>query len=218
MPDLDLGNIADVDLSTSGRSSTERAFAGYRLLACMAWPTDEARREQFLATVTARAIDWLDNLHLVEDPDDPLVELEADFEAARSQVRSDSFESEFRAHGGYGSVAAAPGVEAFRTILENVDARWRAAGTVLYLIMAIAQHHPEIRGGASVNKAVFLMECFVKGSQFPTNRKDLMAAWSAYKKVAHLCAAYVCMTTRISQETEPTRTKFIAGLFSQCLA
>ena len=61
---------------------------------------------------------------------------------------------------------------------------------MLNLIAIIDKRHADIGRGASVNKAVYLIEHF--GENLPRrNKKDLIEYWTAAKPVAHLCAAFV---------------------------
>jgi hypothetical protein len=73
-----------------------------------------------------------------------------------------------------------------------------AAGAVLRIIRSIATHHPKVRrGGASVNKAAYLLEKIVKGRYYGKGRIIKNAddtrkkAWEKYKSVAHLAAAFL---------------------------
>jgi hypothetical protein len=52
----------------------------------------------------------------------------------------------------------------------------------------MAAHHADLPGGASVNKAVFILER-VHQPGVPRNSHDLRKAWKTYKSVAHFCAA-----------------------------
>ena len=65
---------------------------------------------------------------------------------------------------------------------------WFAAGLILALVRRMAKHHGDLAGGASVNKAVFILER-VKLPMVPRNSHDLRRAWKTYKPVAHFCAA-----------------------------
>ena len=72
-----------------------------------------------------------------------------------------------------------------------MDARvgkWFAAGLILALVRRMAKHHADLPGGASVNKAVFILER-IELPYVPRNSHDLRKAWKTYKPVAHFCAA-----------------------------
>ena len=62
-------------------------------------------------------------------------------------------------------------------------------GMALDLVWAMDAHHREtLTGGASFNKALAILRGPM--SDFPVSETSLRAAWSRYKPVAHLCAAF----------------------------
>jgi hypothetical protein len=74
-----------------------------------------------------------------------------------------------------------------------------AAGAILRIMRSVAVHHADIRGGSSVNKAIYLLgcrglsdlRCPCCGKALivnPKNRRDLYRAWAVYKGVSHLAA------------------------------
>jgi hypothetical protein len=63
--------------------------------------------------------------------------------------------------------------------------RSRNAGMVLSLIRSLHVHHGNLRGGASLNKVIHMLDSVV---EFP--RTEIMSAWASGKSVIHLGAAY----------------------------
>ena len=62
-------------------------------------------------------------------------------------------------------------------------------GMALDLVWAMDAHHREtLPGGASLNKALAILRDPI--SSLPISETSLRAAWSRYKPVAHLCAAF----------------------------
>jgi hypothetical protein len=62
-------------------------------------------------------------------------------------------------------------------------------GFVLTTIYSINAHHPELRGGASVKKAAFLIERTYRGQGMIDNERDIRKAWVKYKTISHLAAS-----------------------------
>jgi hypothetical protein len=179
LPDMDLGPIEALDLTEPCEMSGAVSDAGVRLLTYMAWPDDEIRRKQFLATLAAEAIGELQSL--------PPPGFGATF---RQHMIELMLEKHFHPHGGFSAVAAAPGLDALRSEIASKTPGWCAAGQLLFTIRCIAEFHADIRGGASVKKAVELMTRFVAGKDAIKDRTRIMAIWARFKPVAHLCAAY----------------------------
>lgn len=191
MPDLDLGAVASLDLTGSCEMSGALGDAGQRLLAYMAWPNDPERRRQYLATIGAEV---LADMHAKEPHHFAgygLGEIDADSWAGiRKNVIEGMAAKYFHPHGGFGAVAAAPGISALQAELEANAPSWCATGQLLYTIRSIDRFHGDVRGGASVHKAVELLERFIKAEDAIKDRTRIMKAWARYKPVAHLCAAY----------------------------
>ncbi len=183
MPVLDYGSI----LAPGGMYRAQLAVR-----AVMAWPDDAEARRQYLATVMS--------MHLAElqqrggDLPDPLagngweetiaaIEEQEDWLAAVDQVGR-----WFAEAGGHAVVAHAPGFMAFQKDMGSRVGHWFAAGLILALIRRMAAHHADLPGGASVNKAVFILER-ANLPLVPRNSHDLRRAWKTYKPVAHFCAA-----------------------------
>ena len=56
MPEMDLGDIRTLDLTTDAEFSGAMGNAGLRLFAYFSWPKTEERRKQFMATHGALAL------------------------------------------------------------------------------------------------------------------------------------------------------------------
>ncbi len=186
MPELDLGPVDELDL-IKPTPSFALAIAAHRLTAYLAWPNDENRRRQYLATLGATTLHGFESLRASRTADI----LPQPVREAKNRV----FSEVFLRHGGYGTVSEAPGMGRLKKLMGEAAPRWYVAGTVLCLIMTIHKHHSEIRRGGSVNKAVYLIEQHSEGL-VRKNRKDLLASWAVSKPVAHLCAAIVHLSER----------------------
>jgi hypothetical protein len=69
-------------------------------------------------------------------------------------------------------------------VQEKAQAWWRVGKTVC-IVRAADEHHSKVlKGGASLNKAIAMVER-IHG----IDRGDLLSEWSDHKSVAHLCAA-----------------------------
>ena len=158
----------------------------------MAWPDNPESQRQYIATLMS--------LHLAELEDKgadlpaPLtgndweetiaaVEKQEDLMATVDQVGE-----WFAEAGGHASVALAPGFSFLQKDMDSRVGHWFAAGLILALVRRMAMHHGDLAGGASVNKAVFILER-INLPMVPRNSHDLRKAWKTYKPVAHFCAA-----------------------------
>ena len=183
MPILDYGPI----LAPGGMYRAQLAVR-----AVMAWPDDIGARRQYLATVMS--------VHLAElqqkstDLPDPLTRKNREETIAAIEEQEDWLATVdqvgewFAEAGGHASVAHAPGFQSFQKVMDSRVGHWFAAGLILALIRRMAKHHGDLAGGASVNKAVFILER-VNLPMVPRNSHDLRKAWRTYKPVAHFCAA-----------------------------
>ncbi|KIL96753.1 hypothetical protein CCC_01619 [Paramagnetospirillum magnetotacticum MS-1] len=183
MPILDYGMLL-------GPGALYRAQLMVRTV--MAWPAEEARRRQYMATVMSMHLaeleeaganlpdpasgeSWEDTIEAIEHAEDWYANVE-------------QLGEWFAEAGGYRTVAAAPGFEAFTADMGSRLGDWFAAGLILALVRRMATHHRDLPGGASINKAVFILER-VHLPMVPRNSHDLRRAWKTYKPVAHFCAA-----------------------------
>lgn len=183
MPILDYGPI----LAPGGLYRAQIAVR-----AAMAWPSDTEARRQYVATLMSMHIAELEQKGA--DLPDPLVG--KDWEETITAIHEhedwmsavDQVGVWFAEAGGHSSVAMAPGFQAFQKDMDSRVGQWFAAGLILALIRRMATHHADLPGGASVNKAVFILER-IHLPMVPRNSHDLRKAWKTYKPVAHFCAA-----------------------------
>lgn len=161
--------------------------------AVMAWPdpADDQFRRGYVATVFS--------IHLaeikaeLESLPDPIAAkgwpatIRAVHQHERVRAAYDEVHAQFEEAGGHAVASRAPGIGAFNLDFSRRVFDWFAAGLVLSLVQRMAAHHSDLPGGASVNKAIFILE---KGiiPLIPRNSHDLRRAWSTYKPVAHFCA------------------------------
>ena len=185
MPVLDYGH-----LSAPGGTT----LAQYAVRAVMAWPDpkDEERRREYLATLVSMHLARLAEAQ--ETLPDPLAakgweETILAIEQHEAWMAShDEIGQWFEKAGGHATVGAAPGWSFFEQGMRKRVSGWFAAGLILALVRRMATHHADLRGGASVNKAVHILDR-MKPPMIPHNTNALRKAWATYKPVAHFCAA-----------------------------
>lgn len=183
VPQMNLGSIETLDLTGPCKSSAALEEAAQRLLTYMAWPNEEAPRQQYLAALGAERIGELEKI-TAGDLKSP------DWEQIRKEMIGWVSDRYFQPSGGFGTVASAPSIGSLRLAGAEKTKAWLAVGQLLYTIRCIATFHADVRGGASINKSVELMTRFVSGKNTLSDRTRIMQAWSDFKPVAHLCAAY----------------------------
>lgn len=198
MPILDYGDIG---------APAGRYYAKFLVGAVMGWPNDEIFRKQYLATDLAKNIGYLEREEADfpesrhgETPDETAraIDQRKELKATLAQVRD-----WFAEAGGLFAVAEAPGQEYFNQWFNKCYFQWLGTGFVLGLVRRMALHHPELRGGASVNKAKHIVEA-VGIPGVPRNSCDVSLAWTTYKPVAHFCAAIFDTTMEVAQiEADP---------------
>jgi hypothetical protein len=183
MPVLELGDI-------SAPGGSYRAQIAVRSV--MAWPKDEVARKQYLATIMARHLGELQRS--AQELPDP-ARAEDWFETVAAIDKWEAWQHAeatvsrwFDEGGGFTAVADAPRLTDYQDQMTGQASAWFAAGLILALIRRMATHHTDLPGGASVNKAVFILER-VHAPMVPRNSHDLRRAWATYKPVAHFCAA-----------------------------
>lgn len=184
MPVLDYGPL----LAPGGLYRAQIAIR-----AVMAWPdpADKSSRQEYVATLMSLHLadfktqrDALPDPLAAQDWEDTILAIERIEKLLASQ---DEVEKWFNEVGGHTSVSFARGFRAFQKDFESRVGGWFAAGLILALVRRMAAHHSDLPGGASVNKAVFILER-QKLPNLPRNSHDLRKAWTSYKPVAHFCA------------------------------
>lgn len=185
MPVPDYGNL----LAPMGMYRAQLAMRSV-----MAWPdpANEAARQEYVATLMSmRLADLKAKRHTLPDPraaqgwEETILAVESHEALTHAQ---ELFEAWFDAVGGHASVSMAPGFRAFQSDFRARLGGWFAAGLILALVRRMAEHHGDLRGGASVNKAVFILEN-AKQPYVTSKRSELYNAWKTYKSVAHFGAA-----------------------------
>jgi hypothetical protein len=183
MPLLELG-----DLSAPGGCYR----AQIAVLSVMAWPKIAEARRHYLAAVMAHILGEMEKA--AKDLPDP-AQAENWFDTIAAVEELESWHHAemtvgcwFREAGGFAAVAGAPSLAEYeRQMMERIPA-WFAAGLTLALVRRMATHHPDLPGGASVNKALFILE-HAHFPVVPRNKLYLRQAWTTYRPVAHFCAA-----------------------------
>lgn len=185
MPILHLGDLTN---------PADDYRARCQIFAVMAWPAaeDEETRRRYLATVMAHNLGLLsERMKALPDPAEApdwfetiaaVHEIEA---AVNTQAALVGWLDEA---GGLVQATTGPGLPGFEKEAASKIGGWFAAGLVLALIRRMATHHADLPGGASVNKAIYMLEC-LKPPMVPVNSHDLRRAWATFKPVAHLGAA-----------------------------
>ncbi len=183
MPLLELGNI-------SAPGGCYRAQITVRSV--MAWPKDAEARRRYLAAVMAHHLGELEQA--AKDLPDPnraqgwFDTIDAIRELENFHYAERIFGRWFQDGGSFMAVADAPSLAEFERQMMECTPAWFAAGMILALVRRMATHHADLPGGASVKKAVYILER-VNIPIIPHNRKDIRLAWTTYKPVAHFCAA-----------------------------
>lgn len=90
--------------------------------------------------------------------------------------------------GGYGALVEARSISEYDQLLSKRFTDWFTAGLVLAFVRRMAAHHQDLRGGASVNKAVYIVEHSKLYPLVHRNSNYIRKAWSKYKSVSYYCA------------------------------
>lgn len=159
----------------------------------MAWPdpADEESRREYIATVMSKHLGDLSTTRSTLS--DPLAEegwentISAIGQHEALIAAQGRFAAWFEEAGGHASVSTAPGFRAFQSDFQSRVGGWFAAGLILALVRRMAAHHADLPGGASINKALFILQQ-VQLPGVPRNSFGLREAWRMYKPVSHFCA------------------------------
>lgn len=207
--------MATIQLVVSERIS--RHLAAIRLMSYMGFPDDAKLRAA--AEVTFRTIlaDWYSGVFAKQDKraqtrlirqigsklgtDLPRA-LKNPTEWIRGLIFNNFLDPAGGIHGGALQLTTSPSAEELKSEWTN---RWWPivyTGKLIALIGSIHQHHREV--GASVNKAIHIL-CQTEGgahmSGFPgVYESSLKKAWTKFRPVAHLCAAYVTTESHYYEE------------------
>jgi hypothetical protein len=114
-------------------------------------------------------------------------------------------------HGGP-RAAHARGFDDYQALIQESQGKAFTAGALLTLLYRLTLHS-EFRDRASINIAAYVLE---KERPFPdimaANRKDIFAAWTRYKPVAHFCGALLNLhlSAMRAHDVEEERREFIS--------
>lgn len=176
----------------------DRALALARISALMAWPEDEAKRTDFLVSDAAIRLGNLSSV--VSSAVDPKRALSLKRSKRTKPPKNlealtlDLYRQLFAAFidlGGFARVANAPAYAEQCRDAERHLKRWYTAGTLFLAIATLAKRHTDLRGGASMGKAAFLVERWWKSKLVYTSRSKIMESFASFRSVAHLCATFV---------------------------
>jgi len=130
VPEMELGPIATLDLSRRCSMSSVVGEAGLRLLTYLRWPQNETRRNQYMATLGAEALDDFSRKLPADFRGYESVPAD-EFEALRSRAMRGMSKRWFEPFGGFGAVASAPGSEALEKELSTEWDLLQATGQLL---------------------------------------------------------------------------------------
>ena len=192
MPEIVLGDL-------SKASEVRQAYA--KILATMAWPADEPARRKFLVAIAGDLVGQWENLF-----DEVATLMAAPIELTEEDLSSSSTEewsyvesnetvqeawetdsALFNEQGGLIELADAPGISHQFDDLQRRTKHMLTAGFLLFLIRNMTAHD-DLKGGASINKAAWIVEK-LKPPGAHRNVRDILKCWSQFKPVAHWCAA-----------------------------
>jgi hypothetical protein len=175
MPEMDLHWPSEIGLQ----------FVWSQIFAYMLWPHNAVKRRAHVIGGIALMLGELDYPPYLRNHDWPNLSV--------------MLESHQRVHGGeqrearalFGKLGGFPALE--HALVKPPEsfpvAELMTVGFVFETLYSINVHHPELRGGASVKKAAFLIESTYRGRGLVDNERDIRKAWSKYKDISHLAAS-----------------------------
>lgn len=206
MPYMNLGNLAGVQLVDPQHLSGAIGDAGYRLLSYMAWPINQARRDQYMAVQAAQALVHIESSEPADLGICPMPGVDW------AVLRRESWEKVKQKHlepfGGHQSVIDAPSLDSLNQEISDGLNACLAVGKILDTTRRIAEFHPEARGGASINKAVAILDAVDSKSG---KRTVLFDAWSSHKTVAHIGAAFAAAMALARIGTDDFKKRMLDG-------
>jgi len=213
MPVIDLGDWPE----------KENVVAIYILWARMAFPHDPKLRKQFTALRLAdlkadSKIPPKKNL-LTKDIPREIIKLLCDIGSGiHSAEPKDSLKTQFIKKGGIRTLINAPRDKEMLDIFASSFYQGKIAGEILLLLKQM--NEAKIRWGASVNKAVHILEKLntenYKKLGQPSNRRYFHESFQKYKSVAHLWGAY-CLSRnskKYSDKHKPRSNKGLIGFLN----
>jgi hypothetical protein len=202
MPELDFITQESLTGSWSVDNANDTVSVAMRTWATMAWPNSEQQRNDFLVTLGAISVG-----RLAELPSPANRQQAMAFEQSRAAIIAAMQEHWMAPFGGYTGVANAPG---WRTLVDQSGnqalQKWEPTAWIMFYLLTMQRSHSsELRGGASIEKAIYLFTRFHAVRQGSNNRADIMAAWSEMKPVAHLCCALLLLWIEAKQSSPDAR-------------
>lgn len=195
MRQLDLGPFfGEWDLSIFTREPWDWVGeAGLRLATYIAWPEDDKKRMDFLAAKSAstynETVDWFKN-----HPIFPLIGKNPDPELSG---RAEQLERAkyIDPAGGYEAIANADSISTLEKDLAKNFSHALEPGRQLYLCAIMHNQGLQREGGASLDKAIFLLQ---KNAALPaSSERTLKDRWANYRSVSHLAAAIIYSTQNL---------------------
>lgn len=152
------------------------------LMAVMAYPNDKNMRNQFKANYASK---YKNEPALIEDNSELSPEIWREIKTKTQDMIFKDLDRVFISSGGEPSLYNSPGYE--KTINECIDNQNKGliAGRILHWIMAISNSKEKVSGGASVNKAIFLIEYYLK-----FKNSSIRRSWREFKPVSHFWATF----------------------------
>lgn len=145
MPQMNLGSIETLDLTGPCKSSAALEEAAQRLLTYMAWPKEDAPRQQYLAALGAERIGELEKI--------PAEEFKSpDWEQIRKEMIGWVSDRYVQPSGGFATLASSPSIGTLRLAGEEKTKAWLAVGQLLFTLRCIASFHADVRGGCKCQK------------------------------------------------------------------
>jgi hypothetical protein len=160
MPVIDVGDRLDTPL--------KRLDLGFDVIGAMVHPKDKTGRRRRRSALAETLLGMSDR------HDEP---------EALLQVKD-----WFRRAGSFKTASESDPYSKQQTAMLQQIPKMLTVGLALDLVWAMDVHHRGLPGGASLNKALAILQHPMFG--FPTSERSLRSAWSRYKPVVHLWAAF----------------------------
>jgi len=188
------------ELKISESSDGLTVFPMLQVLSIMAFPNDKDMREKHLATISAKLGDSLPEVDKEDFPPElrprTITRGKWDkFATTLKRVAGEELEEIFLQMGGRPTLCNSPEYEKIIDLYGLNTYKGSLAGLILYYIWRMDATNAT--SGASVNKAKFLVNKLFRekrdpqSKNYPFNEKFINKAWSDFKPVSHLWAAFM---------------------------
>lgn len=175
------------------------AWTALRLASYLCWPENEAVRIGFLAS---NGVQFLEALRSETRRDyAKYPQLRPHFDATYKDWFDTQRTQKFEAFGGgYGPVSLR-GFNDYVSEIAKAHQSWEIAGFILLVVLQMFEHHQDVlRGGASIGKAIDLLE-----DRGIYNKDQINKAWSRNRDVAHICGAAMLVSMRVPPDAWETQ-------------